>query len=93
MFSKKHSEMNWEKLTMKLKVSDMGTIAAELGILVAKSSVTNCVLLSENNTGQLMMGTLDENCEETNYIVRIEGISPIMAFATAISRKFFVFSP
>jgi hypothetical protein len=40
-----------------------------------------------------MMGTLEENCDETNYIIRIEGISPIMAFATAIARKFFVFSP
>jgi NOL1/NOP2/fmu family ribosome biogenesis protein len=62
-----------------------------LGILVAKSSVTNCILLSENNAGQFMMGTVDENSEETNYIVRIEGISPIIAFATAVCRKFFVF--
>jgi hypothetical protein len=43
---------------MKLKVSEMGTIAAELGILVAKSSVTNCILLNESHTGQFMMGTI-----------------------------------
>lgn len=63
---------------------------AELGIVYAKSSVTNCILYSEERQSQVMVGTLEESPNLMSYIVRAAGISPLMTLATAISRKIFV---
>ena len=75
---------------MHLILSDVWSIVAELGIVEAKSSVTNCILYGENKNSQVMIGALEENSKHMDYILRVSGISPIIGFAAAISRKIFV---
>ena len=75
---------------MHLILSETGSIVAELGIIYAQSSVTNCILYGENKSCQVMIGALQENPNHMDYILRVSGISPIVGFATAISRKIFV---
>ena len=77
---------------MQLKLSETGSILAELGIIEARSSVTNCILYGEMKHSQLMIGSLDENQSQIDYIIRVAGVSPIVAMVTAISRKLFVYS-
>lgn len=89
-FSKKINEKDWQRFKMHLRLSETGSIVAELGIVYAKSSVTNCILYSEERQSQVMVGTLEESPNLMSYIVRAAGISPLMTLATAISRKIFV---
>lgn len=92
VYSNKTQDKSWEKFKIQLRLSETGSIVAELGIFDAESSVTNCILFGETRTSQFMMGTLLENSREINYILRIAGISPLMGFVTALSRKIFVIS-
>ena len=92
VYSNKIQEKNWEKFKIQLRLSETGSIVAELGIFEAESSVTNCILFGETKTSQFMMGTLLESSNEIDYILRIAGLSPVMGFAATISRKIFVIS-
>ena len=77
-------------MKMVLRLSEMGLIQAELGILKARSSVTNCIISGENRNYHIMLGTLEENYDYIGFITRVAGLSPIVALATAVCRKLFV---
>lgn len=93
VYSKKNIEKDSDKLKIRLRLSEFGSIVAELGIYDATSSITNSILFNENKSMEFMMATIEEKDDEINLLSRFAGISPLVGFVTAVCRKLFVHCP